>query len=62
MILKGTQEGWGWRFSYGMWHKKFETKYRVFEPYLPIVPVKVECLSAELFWMFKRLYKTNKLG
>ena len=33
-----------------MLHKKnYEKQYKIFEPYLPIVPVKVEFLSTDFF-------------
>ena len=44
MDLKRTEMGYVWRFREGS-TKKSEKQHRIFEPYLPIVPVKVEfCL------------------
>ena len=34
--------------------KKFEKQYIIFEPYIPIMQVKVEFLSTELCWRLKR--------
>ena len=41
MDLKGTQEGWAWNSGMECGTKKFEKQYRIFEPFLPIVPVKL---------------------
>ena len=41
--------------------KKYEKQYRIFEPHLPIVPVKVKFSSTVLFWRFKKQYKTDNL-
>lgn len=42
--------------------KKSGKQYKILESNLPIVPVKVEFLSTELFWRFNRSNKTNKPG
>ena len=49
MDLKGTQEGWGWRFRNGIGTKKFEKQYRIFEPFLPIVQVKLDFWALSCF-------------
>ena len=49
MDLKETQKGWDWRFRNGMQNKKNETQYRIFEPFLPIVPVKLNFRALSYF-------------
>ena len=49
MDLKETQEGWGWRFRNGIGTKKFEKQYRIFEPFLPIVQLKLDFWALSCF-------------
>ena len=49
MDLKGTQEGWAWNSGMECGTKKFEKQYRIFEPFLPIVPVKLNFWALSCF-------------
>ena len=51
MDLKGTQECWSWRFRNEMWHKKIG---KTIQDFITNNASKVEFLSTELFWRFKR--------